>query len=174
MQRHKRCGFHPWVGKIPGERRVNPLQYSCLGNPTDRGALQATVHGVQRVGQNWAHRKAGSIPLCVCIYVCVCIHVYICIYRCISIYMHTHNLVYNTNSQLIGKDPDAGKDWRQKKTVTKDEMVGWHHRYNGHELGQTPGDGEGQARLACCSPWGHKELDMTWWLNNNMCVYVCI
>ena len=46
-------------------------------------------------------------------------------------------------------------------------MVGWHHRFNGHELGQTPRDGEGQGSLACCSPWGHEELDMTWQLNSN-------
>ena len=66
-------------------------------------------------------------------------------------------------SQLIGKDPDTGKDRRQKeKRVTEDEMVGWHRQFNGHELGQTPGDGEGQGGLACCSPWGCKELDMTW------------
>ena len=46
-------------------------------------------------------------------------------------------------------------------------MVGWHHRLNEHEFEQTPGDGEGQGSLACCSPWGHKELDMTELLNNN-------
>ena len=46
-------------------------------------------------------------------------------------------------------------------------MVGWHHPFNGHELRQTPGDGEGQGSLACCSPCGLKELDMTWQLNNN-------
>ena len=46
-------------------------------------------------------------------------------------------------------------------------MVGWHHRLNGHEFEQTPGDGEGQGRLACCSPWGHKESDMTEQLNNS-------
>ena len=40
-------------------------------------------------------------------------------------------------------------------------MVEWHHRGNGHELGKTLGDGEGQGGLVCCSPWGHKELDMT-------------
>ena len=45
-------------------------------------------------------------------------------------------------------------------------MVGWHHRFNGHELGQTLGDGERQESLACCSPWGRSELDMTWPLNN--------
>ena len=46
-------------------------------------------------------------------------------------------------------------------------MVGWHHQFNGHELGQTPGDGEGQGSLACHSPWGRKESDATWQLNNN-------
>ena len=46
-------------------------------------------------------------------------------------------------------------------------MVGWHHRLNGHESERTPGAGEGQGSLAYCSPWGHKELDTTEWLNNN-------
>ena len=65
-------------------------------------------------------------------------------------------------SQLIGKDLDAGKDGRQEeKGMTEDEMVGWHHRLNGHEFEQTPGDSEGQRGLACCSPWGLKELDTT-------------
>ena len=50
--------------------------------------------------------------------------------------------------------------------MTEDEMVGWHYRLNGHELEQTPGDGEGQGGLECCSPWGRKELDMTKPLNN--------
>ena len=50
---------------------------------------------------------------------------------------------------------------------TEGEIVGWHHRLNGHETEQTPGDSEGQGRLACCSPWGHRQLDMTWQLSNN-------
>ena len=45
--------------------------------------------------------------------------------------------------------------------MTEDEMVGWHHRLNGHEFGQAPGDGYGQGSLACCSPWGHKESNTT-------------
>ena len=49
--------------------------------------------------------------------------------------------------------------------MTEDEMVGWHHRLNGHEFEQAPGDGEGQASLVCCSPWGCKESDMTEQLN---------
>ena len=66
------------------------------------------------------------------------------------------------------KDPDAGKDWRkEEKGMTGDEMVGWHHWLKGREFEQTPGDGEGQGSLACCSPWGRKELDMTEWLNNS-------
>ena len=57
---------------------------------------------------------------------------------------------------------NAGKDWRQEeKGTTEDEMVGWHHRLDGHEFEQALGDGEGQGRLLCCSPWGHKESDMT-------------
>ena len=72
------------------------------------------------------------------------------------------------NSWFTGKILDAGKDWGQKeKRMSEDEMAGWHHWCNGHELGQTPGDGEGQAGLACYSPQGHKESDMTGQLNNN-------
>ena len=71
----------------------------------------------------------------------------------------------NVTSQLIGKDPDAGKDWRHKKGTTKDEIVGWHHRLNGHESEWTPGVGDGQGDLVCCSPWGLKESDTTEWLN---------
>ena len=51
--------------------------------------------------------------------------------------------------------------------MTDDEMVGWHHQLNGYELEQAPGDGEGQGSLVCCSPWGHKESDLTERLNNN-------
>ena len=73
----------------------------------------------------------------------------------------------DVKSWLIGKDPDAGKDWKQeKKGVTEDKMVGWHHWLNGHEFPQTPGDGEEQGSLVCCSPWDHKELGTTLWLNN--------
>ena len=70
--------------------------------------------------------------------------------------------------QLIGKVPDAQKNWGQKeKRVPEDEMAGWHCRCNEHELEQTPGDGEGQGGLACCSPWGHKQSDTGGQLNNN-------
>ena len=56
---------------------------------------------------------------------------------------------------------------RRRMAVTEDEMVGQHHQLNGHEFEQTLGDSEGQGSLACCSPWGCKESDMTWQLNNN-------
>ena len=68
----------------------------------------------------------------------------------------------DVKSWLIRKDPDAGKDGRQEeKEMTEDEMVGWHHRLNGHEFEQTPGDGGGQGSLACFSSWGRKESDTT-------------
>ena len=75
---------------------------------------------------------------------------------------------------LIRKDSDAGKDWRQeKKGMTEDGMVGWHHRLDGHEFEQALGVSDGQGGLVCCSPWGRKESDTTerlnwternWWL----------
>ena len=61
----------------------------------------------------------------------------------------------DVKSQLIGKDPDAGKDRRwEEKGMTEDEMVGWHHRLNGHDFEQALSIGDGQGSLACCSPWG--------------------
>ena len=71
----------------------------------------------------------------------------------------------DVKSWLIGKDPDAGKDRRQEKGTTKDEMVVWHNRLNGHEFEQTLGVGDGQGSLVCCSPWGWKESDTTEQLN---------
>ena len=72
----------------------------------------------------------------------------------------------DAKSWLLWKDPDAGKDWGQgEKGKTEDEMVGWHHRLNGHGFGWTLGVGDGQGGLACCGSWGHKESDTTEWLN---------
>ena len=79
----------------------------------------------------------------------------------------------DVKSQLIGKDPDAGKDWRQEeKGMTGNGLVGnWDGWLNGHEFEQALGDGEGQRSLVCCSPWGCKESAMTKRLNNiNMMV----
>ena len=65
-------------------------------------------------------------------------------------------------SQLIGKVPDAGKDWEQgAKWVAENEMVGWHHQLNEHEFEQTLGDSKEQGSLACWSPWDLRELGVT-------------
>ena len=70
------------------------------------------------------------------------------------------HVIHRANS--LEKTLMLGKDRRQEeKEVTENEIVGWHHRINGYEFEQTPGDGEGQGSLECCSPWGRKELDMT-------------
>ena len=68
---------------------------------------------------------------------------------------------------LAGKDPDAGKDWKQEeKGIADDEMVGSHHWLDGHEFEQTLEDGKEQGSLSCCSLWGHKESDRHDWVNN--------
>ena len=67
----------------------------------------------------------------------------------------------DVKSQLIGKDPDAGKDWGKQKRGSRDEMVREHHWLSGHEPEQTLGDSEGQGSLVCCSPWGCQESDTT-------------
>ena len=72
----------------------------------------------------------------------------------------------DAKSWLIGKDPDAGRDWGQEeKRMTEDKMVGWHHWLDGHEFGWTLGVGDGQGGLACCDSWGCKESDTTERLN---------
>ena len=79
----------------------------------------------------------------------------------------------DTKNWLIEKDPDAGKDWGQEeKGMTEDKMVGWHQWLNWHKFEQAPGDGEGQGSLACCSPWGHKELDTSLQVNNSNVVFI--
>ena len=86
--------------------------------------------------------------------------------------MQRANLLGKT--QLIRKDPDAGKHGRQEeKGMTEGEMAGWCHWLNGREFKQAPGDGERQGSLACCSPWGHKESNTTEQLNNNKWGKIC-
>ena len=73
---------------------------------------------------------------------------------------------HDSKNWLLGKDTDAGKDWRQEeKGMTEDQMVGWHHWLNGYEFEQALGVPDGQGSLTYCSPWGRKELDTTEWLN---------
>ena len=72
----------------------------------------------------------------------------------------------DVKSRLIGKDPDAGKDWgKEEKGVREDGMLCWHHQLNGHEFEQALGAGDGQGGLACCGSWARKESDTTEWLN---------
>ena len=80
---------------------------------------------------------------------------------------------FDAKNLLIGKDHEAGKDWRQKEKGTReDEMVGWHHWLDGHEFEQALGVDDGQGSLACCSQWGCKrvghnwatELNCSWWI----------
>ena len=75
----------------------------------------------------------------------------------------------DAKNRLTVKDPDAGKDWGQEeKWATEDEMVGWHHRLNGHEFEQALGGGEGQGRLVCCSPRSHKDqAQLSNWTTTN-------
>ena len=83
----------------------------------------------------------------------------------------------HAKSWLIGKDPDAGRDWGQEdKGTAEDEMAGWHHRLDGHVFEQIPGVCDGQRGLVCCDSWGRKESGMTeqlnwtelnWWINFN-------
>ena len=78
----------------------------------------------------------------------------------------------HAKSWLIGKDSDAGRDWGQEEKGTEDEMVGWHHRLDGHDFEQASGVNDGQGSLVCYSPQGHKELDMTEqlnWIEEPMC-----
>jgi len=76
----------------------------------------------------------------------------------------------NAKSQTIRKDPEPGKDWRQEeKGTTEDEVVGWHPWINWHEFEQTPGNGEGQGSLACCSPW----LSLNYCFQSHLTVFLC-
>ena len=81
----------------------------------------------------------------------------------------------HAKSWLVGKDPDAGRDWGQEeKGMTEDEMAGWHHWLDAHEFGWTPGVHDGKGGLACCDSWGHKESNTTEWLNwTNAAFYLC-
>ena len=73
----------------------------------------------------------------------------------------------DANNWILGIDPDSGKDWEQEqKGMTEDEMVGWHHRCDGHEFGWTLGIGDGQGGLVCCSSGVTKSRTFaTFWLN---------
>ena len=149
---------HDWVTSLSriGEGNGNPLQCSCLKNPRDQGAQWAAVYGAAHSWTRLKRLSSSSIQKSV---------------------LNTlwKNWCWSWSSSTLAtcceelthwKDPDAGKDWRQEeKGMTEDEMVGWHHQLDGHEFEQALGVGDGPGSLAYCSPWGHKELDMTEQLN---------
>ena len=134
--RHKRLRFNPWVGKIPCGRGGNSLQYSCLGNPMDRGSMVGySPRGCKTVGCDLLTEQ--------------------------KLYTHTH--IYTYISICIGvSSSDALFSFCPQSFPAsgRDEMDLWHHWCNGHELGQTPGAGEGQGSLLCVSSWDGKEGDM--------------
>ena len=75
----------------------------------------------------------------------------------------------DAKSWLTGKDPDARKDWGQgEKGMTEDELVGWHHQLNGHELEQTQGESEGQGSLLCCHSWVKGQTRVSDWTTKTL------
>ena len=124
-------GLIPGWGRSPGEGNHNPLQYSYLENPMDRGAWWATVHGIARVG----HDLATKAPP----------------YNTLGTWCE--ELTQWKRPLILGKI--EGK----RRRAWWDEMVRCHPWLNGHEFEETQGDSEGS--LTCCSPWGHKESDTT-------------
>ena len=165
------------LGKIEGRRRrrgwdgwmasptrwtwvwVSSMVWWWTGKPGVRQSM-----GLQRTRRNWAtvtctHTQTHVMPA-------------ECSLEGLMLKLklqHFGHLMWRTN--LLEKTLIAGKDWRwEEKGMTEDEMVGWHHQLDGHEFEQAPGVDDGQGSLACCSPWGHKELDMTKWLNWTECI----
>ena len=153
-------GSIPGLGRSPGEGKAYALQYSSLENSID-----CILHGVAK-SWTWLsdfhfHFKINPLD---------CKEIkpvhpkgnqsWIFIGR-----TDAETPIFwppDVKNWLLRKDPDAGKDWRQEeKGTTEDEMVGWHHQLDGHEIEQALGVGDGQGSLACCSPWGHKESDTT-------------
>ena len=156
----------PGLGRTPGEGNGNPLQYACLENPMDRRVWRAMVH---RVVKSWTWLKWFSIHTLWC-----CLEktpesplgskefkpvnpkrnqLWVFTGRTDAEAESPVLWPHDAKSQLIGEDPDAGKDWgKENKGVTEDEMVGLHHWFNAYKFEQTQGDSEGQGSLECCSP----------------------
>ena len=171
----------PGIGKILWNTKWQPTQHSCLENPMDRGVWQATVQGSQRVRHNWTHKahpvlchvqmweldhKEGWVLKNWCFWIAVLEKTLESPLDCKEIKPvnpkgnQTWIFIGRTDSepeatifesQLTGKNLDAGKDWKQKKRAAEDKMVRKHHWLNGYECEQTLGASEGQGTLACCS-----------------------
>ena len=120
-------GLIPGLGKSPGGEHGNPLQYFPLENP----------HGQRSLA---GYSLWGCKELDMTIYI-----------RYTTVLWVLWPL--DAKSLLIGKDTDAGKDWRQEKGTTVDRMVGWHHWLNGREFEWTPGVADGQGGLAFYNSW---------------------
>ena len=138
-QRTGRLRFNPWVKKVPWRIlwTEEPGRLQSMGSQTVRHNWATDTHQAQE-NQLWMFigRINAEAPIL---------------------------WPPDAKRQLIGKDPDAGKDWGQEeKGETEDEMVGGHHWLNGHEFEQAPGVGDGQGRLACCSPWGLQRVGHDW------------
>ena len=185
-------GLIPGSGRSPRGRHGNPRQYSCLENPTVRGIWQAIVHRVEKRScmddlHTWEldYKESWALNNW-CFWTVVLKETLESPLDCKEIqpvhpkgdqswvfigrtdFEATTPILWppHVKSWLIGKDPDAERDWGQEeKGTTEDEMVGWHHRLNGHGFGWTSGVGDGQGGLACFSSQGRKESDMTEWLN---------
>ena len=136
-------GCESWMTKKAERRRINAFELQCwrrLKSPLDCEEIKAVN---PKGNQSWiltgrTDTEAEAPILC----------------------------PPDAKNWLLGKDPDAGKDWRQEEKGTKEnEMVGWHHQLNEHEFEQAPGVGDGHGSLECCSPRGRKESGMTEWLN---------
>ena len=133
-------GWESWTVKKAESRRIDAFELWCWRRPLDCKEIQP-VH--PKGNQSWVFigRTDGEAET--------------------PVLRPPH-----AKSWLIGKDSDAGRDWRQEeKGMTEDEMAGWHHRLDGREFEWTPGVGDGQGGLACCDSWGCKESDTTEWLN---------
>ena len=133
----------PGSGRSPGAGNGNPLPYSCLENPMDRGAWLATSTGSQRVGHDWATSLTS---------------LYNDAKAKTPVLWPPH-----AKSWLIGKDSDAGRDWGQEeKGTTDDEMAGWHHQLNGRESEWTLGDGWWTGRPGVLQFMGPQRVGHDW------------
>ena len=174
-RRHKRCGFDPWVGKIPWRRAWQPTLV-FLPEESHGKTWQAIVHRVSK-SRTWlkrlsVHTHHVSLGTKFNLKWKLVIYVYVWGNQPWIFIGKTYAEAEapmlwppDEKSQSIGKDPNAGKEWRQKeKGVTGDEMVGWPHWLNGRAFEQALGHCEGQGSLACCSLWSPKSWTR---LNNN-------
>ena len=137
----------PGLGRSPWKENSNPFQYSCLENPVDGGAWRATVHSVAK-----SQTQLRDFTICN-----QSILKEINPVRTVAEAEAPVLWPPDVKNWLTGKEPDAGKDWRQEKGTTEDEMVGWHHWLDGQEkeFEQAPGVGDRQGSLVCCSPRDH-------------------